>query len=93
VCKPYTLQVAAGRQNEVAETRSTHRPVNISDIGAEVVILVKVKCEEVSYRNKTIAAVVTINTRETKYFISSGIHLFQAFFFKECVDGIHKCDF
>ena len=82
VCKPYVLQGAADRRSEITETRSTHRSVNISEISAGVVILFKVKCENISYRKKIIiACVLTINTRETKYLISSDVHLFQALYF------------
>ena len=84
------MQGAADRQNEVTEKRSIQRPVNIPEIGAEVVILLKVKCEEISYSKKKkiiiiIASVLTINPRVTKYLISSGIHLFQAFFWERGV--------
>jgi len=61
--------------------RITHRSVKISEISAEVVILLKVRCEDIIYRKKIIAYVLTINTRETKYLISSDIHLLQALYF------------
>jgi len=77
----YALRGAADLQNEITETRSNHRSVKISEISAEVVIFRNVRCEGIIYRKKIIAYVLTINTRETKYLISSDIHLFQALYF------------
>jgi hypothetical protein len=101
VCKLYALQGAADNQNEITEKQNTHRPVNILEFSAEVVILLKVKCEEISYMKKIIAWFLTTNTREIKYIISSGTHLFQALYFGRDVwmestsvifRGVHKID-
>lgn len=89
----YALQGAADRQNEITETRSTHRSVTISEISAEVVILLKVSCENIIYRKKKYLCLDNkYKGNKVPHFVR---HSFVSgcLFWKGCVYGIHKCDF
>jgi hypothetical protein len=64
VFKLNALQTATDGQNKMTEQRNPHRFLNISEVGAEIIILLKIKCEEIFYSKKIIESLLTINIRE-----------------------------